>query len=115
MGSSVGDAFESIGKVVGTAADLIFTGGQITSMYQSHKAQKQQLRAQQNAAAAMAAAMEQQPTVQTSKVAEQQTQNTQATEQAVNTEARRRYTLTKTVNNRPGINSGILTGRKTLG
>lgn len=75
----------------------------------------QQAKVQKSAANAMADAMEQQPTVQTSKIAQQQTQNTQATEQAVNTESRRRYSLSQTVNNRPGLNSGILTGRKTLG
>ncbi|MEG0589887.1 hypothetical protein, partial [Aurantimicrobium sp.] len=61
------------------------------------------------------AAMEKQPTIATSQIAQQQTQNTQQTEQNINTQTRRRYTINKTVNNRPSLNSGILTGRKTLG
>lgn len=97
--------------IAAIASAVVGAGSATYGMYQANK----QAKAQASAANAMAEAMEQQPTVQTSQVAEQQTQNTQATEQAVNTEARRRYSLTKTINNRPGINSGLLTGRKTLG
>lgn len=101
----------TVAAIASIASAVIGAGSSAYGMYQGNK----QAKAQASAANAMADAMEQQPTVQTSKVAEQQTQNTQATEQAVNTEARRRYALTDTVNNRPGLNSGILTGRKTLG
>lgn len=97
--------------IAGIASAVVGAGSAAYGMHQSNK----QAKTQASAANAMADAMEQQPTVQTSKVAEQQTQDTQASEQAVNTEARRRYSLAQTVNKRPSLNSGILTGRKTLG
>lgn len=97
--------------IAGIASAVVGAGSAAYGIHQSNK----QAKAQAKAANAMADAMEQQPTVQTSQIAQQQTQNTQATEQTLNTEARRRYTLTKTVNNRPSLNSSILTGRKTLG
>ena len=87
--------------IAGIASAVVGAGSAAYGMHQSNK----QAKAQASAANAMADAMEQQPTVQTSKVAEQ----------AVNTEARRRYSLAQTVNKRPSLNSGILTGRKTLG
>lgn len=93
--------------IAGIASAVVGAGSAAYGMHQSNKQAKAQ--------ASAANAMEQQPTVQTSKVAEQQTQDTQASEQAVNTEARRRYSLAQTVNKRPSLNSGILTGRKTLG
>lgn len=97
--------------IAGIASAVVGAGSAAYGIHQSNK----QAKAQASAANAMADAMEQQPTVQTSKIAEQQTQNTQASEQTLNTEARRRYSLTKTVNNRPSLTGGILTGRKTLG
>lgn len=97
--------------IAGIASAVVGAGSAAYGMYQGNK----QAKAQASAANAMADAMEQQPAVQTSKIAEQQTQNTQATEQAVNKDAQRRFSLLKTVNNRPSLNSGLLTGRKTLG
>lgn len=80
------------------------------SSYQQRKANKEQTRA----AAAMADAMEKQPVVQSADIAAQQTQtNTQQqTEQNLNTDAKRRFALSKTVNTRP---TSSLTGtRQTL-
>lgn len=97
--------------IASIATAVVGAGSAAYGMYQSNK----QAKAQASAANAMADAMQQQPTVQTSKIAEQQTQNTQTSEQAINTEARRRYSLAQTINKRPSLNSSLLTGRKTLG
>ena len=62
----------------------------------------------------MASAMEKQPTVQAADIATQQTQDTrEQSEQAVNTAAKRRFSLNRTVN--PSAASSLMGGRKTLG
>ena len=81
-----------------------------SSFYQQKKAAKEQ----KQAAAAMASAMEKQPTVQPADIAAQQTQDTrEQSEQAVNTAAKRRFSLNRTVN--PSAASSLMGGRKTLG
>ena len=60
--------------IAGIASAVVGAGSAAYGMHQSNTKAK----AQASAANAMADAMEQQPTVQTSKVAEQQTQDTQA-------------------------------------
>lgn len=98
MGSSIGNAI----------MDVVTLG----SSYQQRKAAKEQTRA----ASEMAAAMEKQPVVQSSGIAAQQTQNDtrQQTEQNLNTEARRRFALNKTVNTRPSPVSSLTGTRQTL-
>lgn len=81
------------------------------SSYQQRKAAKEQVRA----ANAMAAAMEKQPVVQASAIAAQQQETAQQSEQNVNTAAKRRASLSKTVNT-PGSALSTFPGdRKTLG
>lgn len=81
-----------------------------SSFYQQKKAAKEQ----KQAAAAMASAMEKQPTVQAADIAAQQTQDTrEQSKQAVNTATKRRFSLNRTVN--PSAASSLMGGRKTLG
>lgn len=97
MGSSIGNAI----------MDVVTLG----SSYQQRKAAKEQVRA----ANAMAAAMEKQPVVQASAIAAQQQETAQQSEQNVNTAAKRRASLSKTVNT-PGSALSTFPGdRKTLG
>lgn len=97
MGSSIGNAI----------MDVVTLG----SSYQQRKAAKEQVRA----ANAMAVAMEKQPVVQASAVAAQQQETAQQSEQNVNTAAKRRASLSKTVNTPGSALSSLLGGRKTLG
>lgn len=76
--------------------------------YGMQKTAKKNAQAQE----AMAKAMEKAPVAQSSKVAEQQTQNTQTTEQSVNGDAKRRSKISNTVNHPMQSLSGL---RKTLG
>jgi hypothetical protein len=79
-------------------------------MYAQDKAAKQQAKA----AEAMADAMEDTPTVQSSAVAQQTTEDTANAEQASDNEARRRASISSTLQNRSTAQS-LLGGRKTLG
>lgn len=97
MGSSIGNAI----------MDVVTLG----SSYQQRKAAKEQTQA----ARAMAAAMEKQPVVQTSAIPAQRQETPQQSEQNVNSAAKRRASLSKTVNT-PGPAAAFLPGgRKTLG
>lgn len=94
-----------MGSIGNAIMDVVTLG----SSYQQCKAAKEQTRA----AEAMASAMEKQPTVQASEIAAQQTQDTrEQSEQAINTASKRRYALSKTVN-QPAV-TGFPGTRKTL-
>lgn len=96
---------------MGSFGNAILDVVTLGSSYQQRKAAKEQ----KNAAAAMASAMEKQPTVQAADIAAQQTQDTgQQSEQAVNSAAKRRYALNRTVNSSPGTASSFFGTRKTL-
>ena len=97
MGSSIGNAL----------MDVVTLG----SSYQQRKAAKEQVRA----ANEMAAAMEKQPVVQASAVASQRQETAQQSEQNVNSAARRRASLSKTVNTSGPAAAFLPGGRKTLG
>lgn len=88
--------------------------GALASIGSSYYQQKKGAKEQKHAAAAMASAMEKQPTVQAADVAAQQTQDTQASEQTVNTAAKRRFALSRTVNPSAGAISSFPGTRKTL-
>jgi hypothetical protein len=87
--------------------------GTLASIGSSYYQQKKGAKEQKRAAEAMASAMAKQPTVQAADVAAQQTQDTQASEQTVNTAAKRRFALSRTVNPAAAISSFSGT-RKTL-
>lgn len=87
--------------------------GTLASIGSSYYQQKKGAKEQKRAAQAMASAMAKQPTVQAADVAAQQTQDTQASEQTVNTAAKRRFALSRTVNPTAAISSFSGT-RKTL-
>ncbi|OCA04258.1 hypothetical protein [Akkermansia glycaniphila] len=97
MGSSIGNAI----------MDVVTLG----SSYQQRKAAKEQVRA----ANAMAAAMEKQPVVQASAVAAQRQESAEQSEQNVNSAARRRASLSRTVNTPGSAAASLLGGRRTLG
>lgn len=87
--------------------------GTLASIGSSYYQQKKGAKEQKRAAQAMASAMAKQPTVQAADVAAQQTQDMQASEQTVNTAAKRRFALSRTVNPATAISSFSGT-RKTL-
>lgn len=86
--------------------------GTLASIGSSYYQQKKGAKEQKRAAQAMASAMAKQPTVQAADVAAQQTQDMQASEQTVNTAAKRRFALSRTVN--PAAISSFSGTRKTL-
>lgn len=86
--------------------------GTLASIGSSYYQQKKEAKEQKRAAEAMASAMAKQPTVQAADVAARQTQDTQASEQTVNTAAKRRFALSRTVN--PSAISSFSGTRKTL-
>lgn len=93
------------------ASSVVGAGSAVYGMSQANKSYKKQV----SAANSMAAAMEKAPVAQSSKIAEQQTQNIQMSEHSVNADAKRRMGIGSTVNNKHTFNSGMISGRKTLG
>lgn len=88
--------------------------GALAAVGSSYHQQKKGAKEQRRAAEAMASAMEKQPTVQAANVATQQTQDTQASEQTVNTAAKRRFAMSRTVNPSASVFSSFSGSRKTL-
>lgn len=88
--------------------------GALASIGSSYYQQKKGAKEQKRAAEAMASAMAKQPTVQAADVAAQQTQDTQASEQTVNTAAKRRFAMSRTVNPSASAISSFPGTRKTL-
>lgn len=89
--------------------------GTLASIGSSYYQQKKGAKEQQRAAEAMASAMAKQPTVQAADVAAQQTQDTdRQSELDVNSAARRRFALSRTVNPTASPLSSFPSTRKTL-
>lgn len=90
--------------------------GALASIGASYHQQKKSAKEQTRAAAEMANAMEKQPVVQSSEIAAQQTKTDtkQQTEQNLATDARRRFSMNKTLNPRSSPVSSLTGTRQTL-